>query len=178
MFPIHRHGSGIKHDIHRGIGISVNNTREVKSVDAYFKKNRGNMDIELVNRDADYAIFDVYLTSPTLNEPLVAQIETRIDSKTNRSIDNPMETVNQASSFFHEATNDIFNKSRGKLAELYPDHKKDLDKIDFNKMESVAIKLQEQINVALNYGADYANKLEKETPKKEKKKSSSLSFAM
>ena len=180
MSLLHGRTDGLSHIVNRsnyGIGISVKPEMEQRSVNNFFKRGKGDLQVELLERDDESATFQVTMDSKTLDEPITAQIETRIDGL--RSIDNPMETVNQSTSFFLDASNDIFNKSRGRLAELYPNHKPDLEGFDFTKMEAVAMKVHDQIGNVLTYGCDIANNLDKEQDKTPRaKKDKSLSFAM
>jgi hypothetical protein len=180
MSLLHGRTSGLSHIVNHsryGLGISIKPEIEQKSVNNFFKRGKGDLQVELLERDNDYATFQVTMNSKTLDNPITTQIESRIDGT--KAIDNPMETVNQSTSFFLDASNDIFNKSRGKLAELYPDYKKDLEGFDFTKMEAVAIKVQNQISNALTYGSEIANNMDKEevkAPKAKKVKSLSLSM--
>lgn len=180
MSLLHGKRSGISNILSHtkySIGISDRPELEQRSVNNFFKRGKGEMEVELLERDGDLASFEVTMNSKTMDEPIKAYIEARTDGLT--VIDNPMETVNQSTSFFLEASNDIFNKSRGYKAELYQDHKKDTDTFDFRKMEAVAMKVQDQISNALTYGCDFANNMDKEKVKApNNNRSNSLKLAM
>lgn len=158
--------------------ISLNNQMEKNSVEAYFERGRGQIGIDLVEMDTmnDTGIFEVTIQSKTSDKPFKTQIEAEF--KDGKIFENSMETVNKDLSFFSEATNDIFHYSRGKVAELYPDYKKEVDEYDFTKMTAIAEKVNDSIERSLYQRIEINNDLEQKEKPKEKRKFPSLSMAM
>lgn len=155
-----------------GIGINTNNDKDLKRVNNYFKRGQGELDIKLIEKDDAYAVFEFTMNSKTLDKPIKAQIESRIDNLT--STDNPQELVNQATGFLNEAVNDIFNYSYGNKSALVEKGriKENPENMDYIKMGAMATKLQDKINSALTYGCDLSNKIDKEKVKEYKSKNS------
>ncbi|PMR71783.1 hypothetical protein [Billgrantia endophytica] len=160
-----------------GVGIRVHNRDYERSIDNYFKRGKGELDIKMIERDSDYGVFELTMNSKTMDKPITTQIETRIDGL--QSIDKPMELVNQVTDFLQEATKDIFVKSRGAKAVLSPDNRSNDIKKDFIKMEAMATKVQEKISNALTYGCELSNKMDKEKVQDYKAKNqNNLSYSL
>lgn len=151
----------------------IGHSRDMKSFESYFKRDKGQLGINLIEMDVDneVGIFEIELaskSSPNIKTTIEADFEN------GQVITNPMEIIHQDQEFFEKVTNDVFHHSRKKdlAPELTERYKADLDEVDYRKMAAIADKINEKIETSLHQEVkidkDFGK--EQEEPKKKQKR--------
>lgn len=151
----------------KGVGISVQPQGKSEAIEKYLANGRGNLEVELVERDDQYTRFNVFLDGKNMDEPISTEIEVMLNNQ-NKVINNPMETVNQGTVFFEEASNSVFSNAKN-LKDIAKPEVDDKKTYDFMSMEAFAMKVHERIEKGMTYGFDYSNKMESLEDKKVQK---------
>lgn len=158
----------------QGVGISVQPQGKNEAIEKYLAYGRGNLEVELVERDDQYTRFNVFLDGKNMEEPLSTEIEVILNDQ-NKIINNPMETVNQGTVFFEEASNSVFSNTKNLEDVAKPDVEGNKT-YDFMSMEAFAKKVHERIEKGMTHGFEYSNKMENLENKKTQKFSNPAMF--
>lgn len=151
-----------------GISISPSCDKRADRIDKYLAKDRGTLELSLLERDGDNAVYSVIFNSNKLDNPLKTEIEVRLRDE--KVIDNPMETVNQATEF-HKEVSQIIKQSSGRAYDIISGKEignKEPDYIDF---EALSKKIHERVNIGLAHGFQVSNSYEKDNYKNDIKMS-------
>lgn len=148
-------------------GVSINPVPDTKlrNIDTFLGKERGTLELSLLERDGDNATYNAVFDSKRLEKPIEAQFEVTL--KNEKVIDNPMETVSQATDFFKEVA-DTIHKSKGRAFEIRSGKELASQKPDYMDYEAFAHKVQERVNISLAHGMEVSNNYEVANMKEDK----------
>lgn len=140
-------------------GVSINPVPDAKlrNIDTFLGKERGTLELSLLERDGDNATYNAVFNSKGLDKPIEAQFDVTLRNE--KVIDNPMETVIQATDFLKEVS-DTIHKSKGRTFEIQTGKEIKSPEPDYMDYEAFAHKIQERINVSLAYGMEVSNNYE------------------